>query len=181
MLASGLFYSKLTFSLPVIAEVWKKELYKDKNEKRTCTTREDYRKLQVLQNRLERIIYARNNNVNEKTISQIPTEELLKSNNMMSIHQMGAVSILTTHRKILTTKKPTQLHRQLVKSEGRHGAVWKVDVKTPKLTTTGSNFIMKSTKLWNDVEIEVKETTSQESFKRKMKMWAKENIPIKPG
>ena len=67
-LANGLFYSKLSFSTPLISEVWIKEAYKDGSDSRRCTTKEQYRKLQVLQNKLERVIFSIENGVSEKEI-----------------------------------------------------------------------------------------------------------------
>ena len=53
MLAQGLFYSKLNYSLPVIAEVWQDERYMDKQDMGRSLGKEECRKLQVIQNKLE--------------------------------------------------------------------------------------------------------------------------------
>ena len=66
----------------------------------------------------------------------MPTNELLKSNNTLSIHQMGTVGILTTYRKILETKKPDQIYKQLSMNDGRHGTTWSIQESTPKLSIT---------------------------------------------
>ena len=54
-MATGLFYSKLRYSLPIFANIWTKEKYNEKNTKMGSTTKEDIRKLQVLQNKVERV------------------------------------------------------------------------------------------------------------------------------
>ena len=179
-LAQGIFYSKLCYSLPIIAEVWKKEQYKDKPDSRRSTTREEFRRLQVLQNKVERTVYAKEHNINEEEIQRIPTEELLNTNNMQSIHQIGAQSILNMYRKIIVTEKPNHLYKQLRRTEGRNGTIWKVN-NNPKLTISLSNFIEKGTKLWNILDPDVKEIESDLSFKKRCKQWTIKNISIKPG
>ena len=139
-LAQGLFYSKLCYSLPIIAKVWIKEMYKDRPDVKLSTKREEYRKLQVLQNKVEKEIYKRENGVNEQQIKNIPTEILLKSNKMQSIHQMGAQSILNMFGKIINSKKPNQLSQKLSRQDGRHGPTWKIS-KTPRLTITSSSLL----------------------------------------
>ena len=61
--AQGIYYSKLFYSLPMMAEVWIDEKYKDKPDGRRSLTKEDMRKLQVLQNRIEKIIALRQGTV----------------------------------------------------------------------------------------------------------------------
>ena len=179
-LANGLFYSKLSYSLPLFAEVWMKEPYRDRPESRKYTTKEEYRMLQVLQNKLEKIIYSRENDVPEHEIKSIPTEQLLKSNRMQSVHQMGAQSVLNTYRKIIITGKPRNLYAQLCRQEGRRGSTWRVKA-TPKLSVTTSKLIERGTRLWNMLSDDIKRIESNYSFKREVKKWTMLNIPIKPG
>ena len=119
--------------------------------------------------------------LDEQSISQKPTEDLLRENNMLSIHQMGATAILNTFRKIIDTRKPIQLFNQLEQQEGRQGTSWKVKIKVPRLTTTKSHFLLKATKLWNELDNNIREANTQAVFKKKIKNWARNNIPIKPG
>ena len=179
-LANGLFYSKLSYSLPLFAEVWIKEPYRYKPDSRKYKTKEEYRKLQVLQNRLERIIYSRENDVPEYEIKAIPTERLLTSNRMQSVHQMGAQSVLNTYRKIIKTGKPRYLYEQLCRQEGRRGHTWRVKT-TPKLSVTTSKLIERGTKLWNMLSKDIKKIESNHGYKREVKKWTMLNIPIKPG
>ena len=157
-----------------------REAYKDKPDSRKYTSKEDYRKLQVLQNKIERIIYARENDIPEHDIKNIPTERLLDANKMQSVHQMGAQSILNTYRKIIKTGKPRNLFEQLSRQEGRHGLTWRVK-NNPKLTITTSKLIERGTKLWNMLSDDVKKIESSYRFKKECKEWTILNIPIKPG
>ena len=144
------------------------------------TGREEYRKLQTIQNKLERTIYARNNSVEEKEIKRMPTAELLETNQTLSIHKLGAKSILNATRKILMIQKPRQLFNKLYLKNTREGAMWNVR-GTPRLTISKSNLIEKGTKLWNQMNQENKEITNNLKFKKACKEWVKMNIQIKPG
>ena len=52
MLASGLFYSKRFYCLPLFANTWGLDCYKEDMTRFTSYTKEDNRKLQVLQNQV---------------------------------------------------------------------------------------------------------------------------------
>ena len=111
--------------------------------------------MQVLQNKLEKIIYSRENDVPEHEIKSIPTEQLLKSNRMQLVHQMGAQSVLNTFWKIIITGKPRNLYDQLCRHDGRRGSTWRVKTTT-KLSVTTSKLIERGTKLWNMLSDDIK-------------------------
>ena len=50
MLASGLFYSKLSYCLPLYTNTWGLDDYKEEGQRFTSYTKEDNRRIQVLQN-----------------------------------------------------------------------------------------------------------------------------------
>ena len=133
MLAEGIFYSKLSFGLPLIAEVWPAEKYKDASDAGRSMGKEEYRKLQVIQNKLERVIYAKNNEIDVKMIKRIPTKKLLETNDTLSIHQLGAKAILNTIRKMILSGKPKQLCNKFIKKRTREGDMWRI-LGTPRLT-----------------------------------------------
>ena len=68
--ASGLFYSKLNYCLPVFGNVFGMDKYNDQNSRYQSYTTKDNYKLQVLQNNLNRVL------LNAKY--DTPTEVLLK-------------------------------------------------------------------------------------------------------
>ena len=133
-----------------------------------------------MQNKLERTIYAKNNNVDAKQIRRIPTKELLEANNTLSMHQLGAKAILNVMRKIIQTEKPVQLFNKLMRRSTREGVMWRV-YGTPRLSISGSNLIEKGVRLWNQLTQDIKDIQSTPRFKKACKNWVKENIPIKPG
>ena len=56
LFASGIFYSKLSYCLPVFGNVFGLEKYKEENNRYTSYTMADNHNLQVLQNKLNRLI-----------------------------------------------------------------------------------------------------------------------------
>ena len=71
LIASELFYSKLNYCLPLFANVWGFDHYKDGGTRCHSITKEDIRKLQVLQNQVARLF------VDKSTIRDISTKDLL--------------------------------------------------------------------------------------------------------
>ena len=76
--ASGMFYSKLSYCLPVFGNVLGLEEYKEDNSRYQSYTVKDNSKLQVLQNKLNRLL------INARY--DTPTEVLLRATNSLSIH-----------------------------------------------------------------------------------------------
>ena len=103
--ASGIFYSKLQYCLPVFGNIFGLEKYRDTNNKFSSFTKSDNKKLQVLQNSLNRMLTESDNNT--------PTEELLEKSDSLSIQQMIALQTLTMACNIIKTGKPTYLAERL--------------------------------------------------------------------
>ena len=78
MLINGLFYSKLTYCLPLFMNTWGLDKYKDKGTRYFSFTKEDIRKLQVLQNQVTRLLVKRSEFNNKNTNQNMSTEELLE-------------------------------------------------------------------------------------------------------
>ena len=96
---------------------------------------------------------------------------------MPSIHQLGEQSLICLFNKVIKNRKPTRLYDQLVKKEGRTGIMWR-PITTPR---TRSNFIEKGSYMWNKLDEDIKQTENLETFKRRVKEWVRNNIPIKLG
>ena len=95
---NGIFNSTMIYCLPVFGNIW---LQGDEQLRFRSFKKEDLRRLQVLQNRVLRLL------------TDLPyytsTEMLVKKSNTMSIHQLTAYhSLLMTH-KITVSKKPEYL------------------------------------------------------------------------
>ena len=55
-LADGLFYSKIKYCLPIFGNVFNLEDYKENNNQYTSFTKTDNNQLQILQNKLNRLL-----------------------------------------------------------------------------------------------------------------------------
>ena len=91
LLASGLFYSKLSYCLPLYVSTWGLDMYRDTSTRTNTFTKEDNRKLQVIQNHLCRLLLKTQSNYYRQNQS---TQELLDECGELSIHQMGAQQTL---------------------------------------------------------------------------------------
>ena len=105
MFASGIFYSKLSYYLPMFGNVFGLDVYKEENNKYTSFTTSDNNKLQVLQNSLNRLLTGADYNT--------PTTELLDQTNSLSIQQMVAFQTMVMTYKITRSKKPTYLAKKM--------------------------------------------------------------------
>ena len=105
LFAFGIFYSKLNYCLPVIGNVFGLEQYKEENNTYTSYTMGDNHTLQVLQNKLNRLLTGSQYNT--------PTIELLQQTDSLSIQQMIAFQTIVMTFKILKSKKPSYLSRKI--------------------------------------------------------------------
>ena len=102
MLASGLFYSKLSYCLPLYTATWGLDSYKDTMSRFTTYTKEDNRRLQVLQNQLCRLLLKGQGNY-YKYKQDHSTKELLEKCGELSIHQLGAQRTIAMVKKTITS------------------------------------------------------------------------------
>ena len=96
MLASGLFYSKLAYCLPLYTATWSLDGYRDTNTRFSSFTKEDNRRLQVLQNQLCRLLLKERGGYFKQNQS---TSELVNKCDYLSIHQLGAQSTIVMMKK----------------------------------------------------------------------------------
>ena len=114
LFASGIFYSKMSYCLPVFGNVFGLERYKQENSRYTSFTIADNNKLQVLQNKLNRLLTGASFNT--------PTATLLEDTDSLSVQQMIAFQTTVMTHKILESKKPTYLSdRMKPKSKNLRG------------------------------------------------------------
>ena len=101
LFCNGLFYSKLLYCLQVFGHVWNIPKHDDLNRRYTAFTKEDNRKLQVIQNKVLRL----------KTglPSETPTEILLKTSGDLSVQQLTAFTSLLTAQKSIYYQEPVYL------------------------------------------------------------------------
>ena len=111
MIAQGLFYSKLSYCLPLFTNTWDLDHYRNWDVRVTSFTKEDNRKFQVARLMVDkRKLQGRMN---------MPTKELLDLSGDLSVHQLGAMSTVNLTKKILLTQKPLYLAQRLQGTQDR--------------------------------------------------------------
>ena len=173
--ASGMFYSKLIYCLPVYGNVLGLEQYKEEYSRYQSYTTKDNNKLQVLQNNLNRLLL----NARFDT----PTEVLLRDSSSLSVQQMIAYHTTVLAHKIVRTGKPSYLKERLVERSGvmnlRRGQR-NVIQRNVKLAISKEGFIYRGASLLNRLGEELRNEEKLVRFKVGLRKWVIENIPIKP-
>ena len=182
MFAAGIFYSKLEYCLPLFINTWGQDPYCETDEKSVTLSKDQVRKLQVLQNKVCRLLISRKDQEKCRVKKQdIPTVELLRMVDVLSIHQLGAFSTLVFAKKIIMTGKPLCLANQFVESNVMNTRI-KTYVTLPKVSLSASRegFIYRAAKLINKLPESVWKESSVRLFKKKLYEWVKMNISVKP-
>ena len=178
MLVSGLFQSKLIYCITVWGRIWDIPGSLDE-EKRTSAslTKDDLRKLQVLQNKCLRLI----TNCDYKT----PTETLLRQTNMLSVHQLTAQLTLSQVFSIHQSKLPSYHCQRLYDFSGqpKTRSITSSSAKRTdfELSLARTSFFYQSSRLWAALPQQVKNSRNKFEFKRRCKTWVKMNIAVKPS
>ena len=94
----GILMSKMRYSLPIIMNIWHKELYREKDRKYQAFTKKDLHRLQMIQNTALRLVTRRKER-------NMPTRDLLEEADALSVHQIGAEAILNEAKKVLIPGK----------------------------------------------------------------------------
>ena len=84
--ASGIFYSKLNYCLPVFGNVFGLDSYRDENSRSVAFTREDNRKIQMLQNCVMRLLSGLG--------TETPTSNFLLETRSLSVQKIVAFQTL---------------------------------------------------------------------------------------
>ena len=179
MLASGLFYSKLSYCLPLYTATWGLDSYKVTNTRFSTYTKEDNRQLQVLQNQLCRLL------LNERGLyykQNLPTQQLLDKCGELSIHQLGAQRTLMMMKKMILSKKPQYITEKLhmKQTAGNSGSGPTITPVETTLTLKRSSFLYRAVKLFNQLPEVIREESRVSTFKTRLKTWIKEKISVKP-
>ena len=173
MIAHGLFTSTLSYCLPVFGNVW----FQGEDIRSKSFTKEDCRKIQVLQNKLARL--------KTRLPRSTPTETLLQQSNDLSIHQLIALHSLLLTYKIIKSNRPYYIAKKLKLRVPTEDQVFpqRQAYTLPmsgSLSTTRSGFCYRAAKLFNSLPLNLRKCCSEKTFKTEVEKWAKENIKIKP-
>ena len=172
--AAGIFYSKLNYCLPVFGHVFGLEKYKESQSRYTSFTTADNHRLQVLQNKINRIITGANNRTS--------TAELLKMTDSLSFQQMISYQTLVMTQKIIKSGKPTYLARRLYNMPNRTSLRGENRLYQPrfKLSIKSEGFVARGQTLMNALDSNIRNEESLRNFKSKAREWIIQNIAVKP-
>ena len=170
LFASGIFYSKLSYCLPVFGNVFGLDKYKETNSRYTSYTTSDNNKLQVLQNKLNRLLTG-----SDRTTS---TRELLEKSNSLSIQQMIAFQTVVMTYKILKSRKPTYLSNRI--QEKKNSRNQNLIQPNQSLSISKEGFINRGLTLMNMLDVSLRCEPRLDQFKAGLRKWVKINIQIKP-
>ena len=175
----GLFGSKLAYGMTVWGRVWSIPGGTEEGIRSPTLTKEDMRKLQVLQNKCLRILTSSD--------YKTPTNLLLQKTGKLSVHQQVAYLSLSQVFSIQQNKSPVYHHRRLFRRMNNNTAP---DTRTQdthrinrvefKLSLCRTNFFYQSSRLWSSLPIHIRSAKNQYTFKKKCKAWVKAMILVKP-
>ena len=178
LFSQGIFYSKLNYCLTVFGNVFGLDRYRDTATRHGSFTKEDSRRLQVLQNSVMRIETGEPMGT--------PTTSLLKLTKTLSVHQLVAFQTLKMVNKVITTSKPAYLAKRLKLREedggmvpGRSQATILPSSQTLSLTRGG--FVSRGTQLFNNLPMNLRLQKNTNQFRLATKTWVEQNISVKPA
>ena len=113
----------------------------------------------------------------------ISTSNLLHETNSLSVQQLTAFTTIISAQKALYHQKPEYFARKLnISSEENM-----VPQRQPNnirvradLTTSRGGFFYRAATLWNLLPANMKHMMEPVQFKKKLRVWVKRSIPIKP-
>ena len=171
----GIFYSKLSYCLPVFGNVFGLEKYKETNQRYTSFTMRDCKKLQTLQNKVIRLLV----DVDPLT----PTTDLLHMTGSLSVHQLVAYQTIIMVRSIIENKKPKYIADKLRPIQGKarlRTGTGNLNIPQYKLSLSREGFVYRGAYIYNLLDETIKKEENLGKFKDNVKGWVKRNISIKP-
>ena len=172
-LSQGIFNSKLLYCLQVFSNVWGFGV-EDQTRRNVGFTREDIRKLQVLQNKVCQLKTGLPNHISTKNLLQVSKD--------LSVHQLTAYHTLLTVHKVKKNHKPEYIYNRLRGNhyDGNGRQVNKVYINQ-KLTLSRAGFIYRGGLLWNQLSDSQRQELDTGKFKREARKWVEMRVAVKPG
>ena len=179
MRCDGMFYSTLLYCIPLFTNIWGLPSMDDTMRRSQAFTKEDCRRLQVIQNK---VLRCKTGKYHYRT----PTASLLEDAKDMSIHQIGAYHTLVTVARMLKTQRPEYFARRLNLRKPSAAGVFPlrqlntINVEC-NLSISRCGFSYRAAKLWNCLPENVRSISSMKAFKLDVKKWIAKNIALKPS
>ena len=176
-ICEGLFTSKLINCLQLFGNVWGIRNMDEVQRRSYTFTKEDNRRLQVLQNQVLRL----KTGLRKDT----PTEILVKEAGNLSVNQLTAYLTIMTIFRAITSGKPHYIKSRLRMRQPGDGVFPRRHENTllvtePRLNQTRTGFLYRGISLFNALPAELRKEQKIAAFKRKVKSWIGENICVKP-
>ena len=176
IIMNGIFTSKLLYCITTWGGIWGLEDMDETTRNHTATTKEDMRKLQVLQNKAVRLHMSMPRDT--------PTSTLLTQSRELSVHQLVAYHSALQVYKVYTTRQPTYHFNRFFGSNPQDLNTRSIANQESriefKLSLSRSSFFYQSSRVWSAIPGTIKTARNLETFKRAMKQWIKNNISVKP-
>ena len=173
-LVSGLFTSKMMYGATVWGGVWNIPGALEENRRKTSITKQDMRKLQILQNKVMRI--------QTRMKYDTPTNTLLAKTNTLSVHQSVAYYSLTQMYSVITSQQPHHHFQRLVEEDKTGPRTRSLQEKRIEfeLSAGRGSFFYQASRLWAALPSNVKSSNNKTAFKKACRRWTKQNITEKP-
>ena len=113
-----------------------------------------------------------------------PTTNLLEQSNSLSVHQLGAYSILNQVYSIHRSQKPDYHFKRLFPDvdEGvgtRSSLISNARIDF-NLSLGRGSFFYQAVRLWRSIPAEMRNSSSKSKFKKMCWNWVKSNIEVRP-
>ena len=176
MILNGLFTSKLIYGITVYGGVWGLPgIYNEEPINAISITKEDMRKLQVLQNSALRILLNRPR--------ETPSTSLLKDAKQLSVHQLVAFHTASQTYKIHKNQEPAYHYERLFNAPVNQETRSVTNIQTRvdfDLSLARKSFFYQAAHIWNALPAHMKTARSNDNFKRSLKAWVMMHISVKP-
>ena len=135
--------------------------------------------LQVLQNKAARSV--------TRLPWMTPTRTLLTQCGWLSIKQLIVYHSLVLMYKVKVDKKPEYIYKHIGDKQGRNtrqeadrvGSNILRDVRNMEKETAKKTFIPRTIEDWNSLPTQLREISTLASFKKELKLWIRESIPVR--
>ena len=175
LISNGLFYSKLLYCLQVYSHVWGLRTFDTEDRRFNAFTKDDNKKLQILQNKVLRLISG--------LPLRTPTATLLENTGGLSVQQLTAFMTLVTAKKAIISGQPGYLAEKLSLdhsvSKPRTRQYDMLSIKS-HLSLGRSGFFCQSSTLLNQLPRDLRNCEDIRLFKQDVKKWIRQNIQVRP-